>query len=140
MTNNPFFLLILLAIGIGLMVFAYSLFSLAQKKPSGKPDRQHGNPGEAGVCPVCSVRLRTGEQLKSALFPGEKDRLCHIFGCPSCLPFPQEGVTRRCPVCKKKVDAEGYLVARLFQRPGNKRHVHILGCTGCRLTAKPERP
>ena len=31
---------------------------------------------------------------------------------------------------------EGYLVARLFNRADNKKHVHILGCTECRLSSK----
>jgi hypothetical protein len=92
--------------------------------------------GEAGVCPVCSALLLNGAQIKSALFPGDKERMCHIFGCPHCHPYKDDSVARKCPVCKKTVPQEGYLIARLFERPNKKRHVHILGCTVCRVPQK----
>jgi hypothetical protein len=36
-----------------------------------------------------------------------------------------------CPVCGKEVPRDGYVIARMFDKPGRK-HVHVLGCTGCR--------
>ncbi|HKL85263.1 MAG TPA: hypothetical protein VJ861_02900 [Treponemataceae bacterium] len=125
---------VLVIVGTILLVFAYSLFTLpsSRKKPVGTP-RATGNPGESGVCPVCKTILKNKEQLKTALFPGETDRLCHIFGCPTCHPYPEDPSIRKCPVCKKIVPEGSYLIARLFERPGNKRHVHILGCSECRF-------
>ena len=137
MMLGPFYLLFLVFFGIVLFVFAFRIFSVGAKKP--KQDvapRKTGKVGETGVCPVCGTLLTNGAQLKSALYPGDGDRLCHIFGCPSCHPYIEEGIKRVCPVCKKTLPSEGYLIARMFDRPGNKHHVHIIGCTGCRLPKK----
>lgn len=127
-------ILILVLIGTILLVLAYSLFTLPilHKKQKEAP-RARGIPGEAGVCPICQTILKNKEQLKSALFPGDEDRLCHIFGCPTCYPYPEDSSIRKCPVCHKTIPEGEYLIARLFERPGYKRHVHILGCNECRL-------
>lgn len=137
MIPQPFYIIFLIFIGISLLVFAYGLFTVtAKKKPPIKKTPIQGTINEGGVCPICCTRLVDGAQIKSALFPGEKDRICHIFGCPHCHPYKQESINRKCPVCKKPLSQEGYLIARLFDRPNKKRHVHILGCTGCRLPQK----
>ncbi len=44
---------------------------------------------------------------------------------------------RICPVCGRALEPEGWVVARYFERPGlggvpARRHVHVLGCAGCR--------
>jgi len=130
----PVHAVVLLFVGILLFAFAFSLFSAGNKKT--KPRKKlpsYGIAGEKGVCPVCTTVLDIGEQLKSALFPGEGDRVCHIFGCPHCHPYMEQGIRRICPVCKKPVSADGYLVARLFERSNRTKHVHILGCTTCRV-------
>jgi hypothetical protein len=137
MIPSSFYVLFLVFVGIFLLVFAYTLFTTVGKRTEkGKNRLRRGFVGEAGVCPLCETILAKGEQIKSALYPGESDRICHIFGCPHCHPYLEESVTRSCPVCKKPVPQEGYLIARFFERPNNKRHVHILGCTGCRLPPK----
>jgi len=137
MIPTPFYLFFLVLAGIALLVFAYGLFTYPRKRPRIEPaGPAQGKPGESGVCPVCSSRLGGGEQIKSALFPGKADRLCHIFGCPHCHPYKEVSIKRTCPVCKKAIPVEGYLIARLFDRPNNKRHVHILGCTICRFSPK----
>lgn len=134
MLSGYFYLFILVFTGLLLLFFAYGLFSSAHIRDKKKKTAYiRGTIGEKGVCPVCSRILRNGEQIKSALFPGDKERVCHIFGCPHCHPYTEETVQRSCPVCKKTLPAEGYLIARLFERPNNKRHVHILGCTNCRV-------
>lgn len=124
-------------IGISLLIFAYNLFTFSDRKKKQAPKPLiKGIPGSPGVCPLCRTVLSKTEQIKSALFPGQGERICHIFGCPHCHPFDEDDIERICPVCNKKVPAQGYLFARLFERPGNKRHVHILGCTNCRLPKK----
>jgi hypothetical protein len=61
----------------------------------------------------------------------------HILGCPHCWPANASS-TRACPVCGKALDAEGWVVARYFERPASpgrgpeRRHVHVLGCPNCR--------
>ena len=95
-------------------------------------------------CPLCSSVLSLGERVKSSIFPGKGDRIMHIFGCPNCWPGTPS-VPRICPVCGQALDAKGFVIARYFERPGlpgrgpglpgrgpGRRHVHVLGCTGCR--------
>lgn len=133
MIPGPFYILFLVFVGTALLVFAYGLFTTAGARKLEPLGPERGKRGESGVCPVCGRVLKNGEQIKSAVFPGEGERLVHIFGCPHCHPYPEKGIERLCPVCKKTVSAEGYLIARLFERPHKKRHVHILGCLSCRL-------
>lgn len=137
MILSSFYVIFLVFVGILLLVLAYGMFSPSYKKAGQKkPSRQRGKIGDSGVCPVCGTQLVNGAQIKSALFPGKTDRICHIFGCPYCHPFTEESIQRTCPVCHKKVPQEEYLFARLFERPNQKRHVHILGCKNCRLPKK----
>lgn len=94
-------------------------------------------------CPLCGTMLRRGETVHSAVFSGGRavstrsgsaarpaDYLTHIFGCPYCYPANAEHL-RECPVCGKTVPEDGYVIARMFDKPG-KKHVHVLGCTVCR--------
>lgn len=135
MIFSPFVLLALVFIGIALLVFGFNLFVSSAKKPSKRPPKNVGKLGAPGSCPVCGIVLSPGQQIKSAVFPGENDRICHIFGCPNCLPYPDSDVHRFCPVCKKELKPDEYLVARIFDRPGGKKHVHVLGCVNCRMGA-----
>jgi hypothetical protein len=90
-------------------------------------------------CPICHTMLKRGETVHSVVF-GKKneDTIAHIFGCPYC--YPDTGTTARiCPVCMERLPADGYLIARMFERPTKRnegpkttRHVHVLGCTECR--------
>lgn len=129
---SPFYLLLLVFIAIGLFVFGFSLFFSSARQSSKKKLKKVGKPGAPGTCPVCGVVLTPGQQIKSAVFPGGNDRICHIFGCPNCLPYPEPDVRRVCPVCRKDLKPDEYLVARVFYRTSGKNHVHILGCVNCR--------
>lgn len=88
-------------------------------------------------CPLCGSMLRKGETVHSVVFSGgalakgsSEDYLAHLFGCPYCHPANREH-PRTCPVCTKIIPAGGYVIARMFEKPGRK-HVHVLGCTECR--------
>lgn len=92
-------------------------------------------------CPLCGTMLRRGETVHSVVFSGgtkakdpdptrPADYLTHIFGCPYCHPANSKH-PRKCPVCGKIVPDDGYVIARMFDKPG-KKHVHVLGCTNCR--------
>ena len=131
-----------LLIGIALIVFAYSLyisFSIrAKNKPQPKPTKPANQTSTSSsvFCPLCNSALAKGENLSSKVFGPIKDgtdsnQRCTILGCPHCLPYCQNGVKRICPVCKKKVPADGYLIARLFTNTRGKRHVRITACTEC---------
>ena len=109
-----------------------------EKKERLQPRFVRDNEGvsrEKGVgvrtCPVCGEKLAPGALVKSKVYERKaRDKVMHIFGCPFC--WPENTAYRRvCPVCEKVVPRGGYLLARYFEKPGH-RHVHVLGCSGCR--------
>jgi hypothetical protein len=134
-------ILLFVIIGIILFWFGFSLFfgqisffilsGLGRKSHHGRTD---GEPGEPQVCPVCSSRLNKGDLVKSLAFPsltGGRDRLMHIRGCYYCL---YDDLPRRCPVCGIILNDEDYLIARMFERPNRRSHVHVMGCNVCKRT------
>jgi hypothetical protein len=132
--------LIFVIIGVLLLWFGYSLFfgvlngaggGRVPKARGRKRPRETGFPGAPRTCPVCSARLERGERVKSAAFPamGHADRIMHIAGCPYCLEGDRE---RSCPVCGHVLEESEILIARMFERPG-RSHVHVLGCSRCRV-------
>jgi uncharacterized protein with PIN domain len=87
-------------------------------------------------CPLCGTALVKGETVHSHLFPGKPDGMMNIYGCPYCYkehPRAKEraGLKRICPYCKKTLSKDGWVVARVFEKP-EKTHIHVLGCTECR--------
>lgn len=90
-------------------------------------------------CPVCGHLNRKNETVHSVYYSksakGHKlpvDEIhTEIFGCPYCWPANDEH-PRVCPVCKKTLPPDGFLVARTFRKPGQKDHVHVIGCTECK--------
>ncbi|MCL2480141.1 MAG: hypothetical protein FWF38_00365 [Spirochaetaceae bacterium] len=84
-------------------------------------------------CPLCESSLSKEENVKSKTYPaspGSTDTLMDVFGCPKCIP-PLGTEARICPVCKKKIPEDGFVIGRYFVRP-DKKHLHVLGCTLCR--------
>lgn len=133
MKEIPYVLIVLIILIFGFSLFlSFNPFKAKKKGNFVKPDNKPKK-GDAGRCPLCNSALYSGEQLKSTIYTGGKDsdKRCHILGCPHCFPYLERGVERACPVCKKTIPVDGYLIARLFQRDGNKKHVHIVGCTEC---------
>jgi hypothetical protein len=134
-------ILVLVIIGVVLLWFGYTLL-IGQLRGShlGRRGRLQpggdGAPGDPQVCPVCSARLNKGELVKSMAFPsltGGKDRFMHIRGCIYCLDGER---TRTCPVCGAFLLDSDILIARMFERPHRRAHVHVLGCSRCRKTGK----
>jgi len=87
-------------------------------------------------CPICGWTLMPKERVHSILYTSNTDSIMHIFGCPFCYkdhPASKFNKTliRKCPSCKKKLEENEYVIARLFEKPG-KNHVHVLGCYRCR--------
>ena len=125
-------------ISIAFFVFAYSLYTRFTKKKSSKENKKDTSEKiPSGVnCPLCGSILMKGENLSSRIFRPiktgtDEDQRCTILGCPHCLPYCQNGIKRTCPVCKKNVPLDGYLIARLFTYKTGKRHVRITACTEC---------
>jgi hypothetical protein len=115
-------------------------------------------------CPLCGTMLRRGETVHSIVFSGPAhaesidpakasansgrsgavrargatdDYLAHLFGCPYCYPSNADH-PRTCPVCRRTLSTDAYVIARMFEKPGRK-HVHVLGCTECRESRRPGR-
>ncbi len=114
---------------IGLAILVGILLALSLKtKPL--PKTQKAEKFEfTRPCPLCGSSLKKGERVHSVIYPGEADRLIEVFGCKYCYPANNE-IPRFCPVCKKKVKTDGYVVGRMFLKP-EKSHLHINGCTDC---------
>ncbi|GAB1432892.1 hypothetical protein MASR2M29_15170 [Spirochaetota bacterium] len=94
-----------------------------------------GTEREKGVgvrtCPVCNEKLAVGMLVRSKVFTSKSmDKIMQIYGCPYCWPENTQ-YPRLCPVCEKIVPRGGYLIARYFEHP-ERRHVHVLGCSGCK--------
>jgi hypothetical protein len=135
--NDAAQLLFLATVGVFLLWLGYTLFIgrignlNASPRKMGK-DAPEGIPGAPRTCPVCSILLPNGERVRSSAFPamGGSDRLMHISGCPYCMGEKDQR-NRTCPVCRKSLAKQEYLIARIFDKPG-RSHVHVLGCTRCR--------
>ncbi|MDR0289644.1 MAG: hypothetical protein LBI06_01760 [Treponema sp.] len=136
-------MLIFVIIAVALIWFGFTLFAGRFSKLYSdhkfhawlrdKPEKGT-HPNE--TCPICSSRLNRGDLVKTLAFPsitGGKDRLMHIKGCAYCIDGYLE---RKCPVCGTELDITDVLVARIFERPGRKAHVHIAGCNKCRRSGK----
>jgi hypothetical protein len=105
--------------------------------------REHKTPPGAPAarrepCPLCGAPLARGERVKSAVFPGQRDRLTHVFGCPHCYP-PNTRFPRSCPVCRASLAPDAFVTGRFWERmasgnasPRPRSHLHLLGCEACR--------
>jgi len=133
-----FEILTFVTIGVALLWFGYTLFFsigipvLRGHRRRHRRPRGESFPGEPQTCPVCSAKLRDGELVSSLAFPslnGGKDRFMHIRGCVYCLRGDR---ARVCPVCGTVLKADEILISRLFERPGRRSHVHVIGCSRCK--------
>jgi endogenous inhibitor of DNA gyrase (YacG/DUF329 family) len=128
-------LLMIVIVGVALLSFGFTLF-IGQwaKMRSNRDDRSHGekSSNDFQACPICSSKLKRGDLVKTLAFPsitGGKDRLMHIRGCAYCINGRMQ---RNCPICGASLGLEDILVARIFERPHRRAHVHITGCNKCR--------
>ena len=116
------------------LLFAFGFRLRARWSGPQKKEEPAVQAGDPGACPVCATALKGGQKIRSAIFPGGNGRICHIYGCPFCLAQGSPASSRRaCPVCGKKLGADDYLIARVFDRGERRHHVHILGCRHCRM-------
>jgi hypothetical protein len=129
-------LLVIVIVGVALLSFGFTLF-IGQwtKMRLSRPDPHQGSKASSSefqACPICSSKLKKGDLVKTLAFPsitGGKDRLMHVRGCAYCI---NGGKQRNCPVCGASLGLEDILVARIFERPNRRAHVHIIGCNKCR--------
>jgi len=107
-------------------------------RPPGQEDQDSRNP-----CPLCRSLLSRGERVHSVVFSRGEDRLMNIYGCPYCYRDHPAGSRsslkeRYCPSCGTLLKEGSFAVARVFERPGRKPHVHVLGCPVCRRNDRGE--
>jgi len=133
-------ILTLIIIGITLLSFGFNLFIRQWAKLRASSGELQKAREEASsdfqACPICSTKLIKGELVKTLAFPsitGGKDRLMHVRGCAHCI---NGGLERYCPVCGAALGLDDILVARIFERPHRRAHVHITGCNKCRRMGK----
>jgi len=127
-------LLTFVIVGVALLSFGFTLFlgQWARMNPNRNRQTNKKNPNDPQSCPICSSKLKKGDLVKTLAFPsltGGKDRLMHIRGCAFCINGRLE---RHCPVCGTTLDISDILVARIFERPHRRAHVHIMGCNRCK--------
>ncbi len=97
---------------------------------SGAAHSESIDPAKAGEYPAARTATGGGGGNGRARGSATDDYLAHMFGCRYCYPANPEH-PRTCPVCSQEIPADGYVIARMFEKPGRK-HVHVLGCTECR--------
>ena len=129
--------MVIVIVGVALLSFGFTLFigqwtkmRLSRDDLYPKSNKESSNDFQA--CPICSSKLKRGDLVKTLAFPsitGGKDRLMHVRGCAYCI---NGGRKRNCPVCGVSLSLEDILVARIFERPNRRAHVHIIGCNKCR--------
>ena len=134
-------LLTMVTVGASLLWFGYSLlsgqWSGIRLKMKTRPRKQRSgkgsaSPGEPQVCPICCSKLEKDDLVRTLAYPsvsGGRDRLMHIRGCIYCI---EGNLERSCPVCGRPLGDNDILVARMFERPRRRPHVHVLGCSNCR--------
>jgi hypothetical protein len=81
-------------------------------------------------CILCGSLLEKRENIKSKKYETDRDTMVHIFGCPYC--YGDAALRQRtCPVCKKQMRPEGYLIGKMWKTKKGKLHLHVSGCTIC---------
>lgn len=113
-------------------IFWYFKYSINKNKNNRKNENRSGTLQDV-KCPLCGTSLFVGENLISKVYRpmNVPDQLMTISGCPHCYPAQEPGLKRICPVCKKKVEQDQTLTARLFNKSAGKKHVHVIGCSNC---------
>ena len=112
------------------LFFAVKILSAKTDKAAPYTDSKPAAPKTRIPCVLCGAQLEKGEKLHSKEIIREDDSLVHMYGCPHCHGA---GASRpkTCPVCKKPMSAEEYLIGRMWVRKNGKKHLHIAGCTRC---------
>ncbi len=134
--------LVVVAITLFVMYIAFKLCTILDIFGAKSVVRTHSaaQAASGASCPLCGTRLLQGQQLHSRIFGSVKEstegQRCNVMGCPSCYPKLQDAnIKRCCPVCKKPVAQDGYLISRLFTKTKDgKPHVIVTGCINCGRT------
>lgn len=97
------------------------------------PQRGESKPGLPKTripCVLCGAQLEKGEKLHSKEIVRDSDSLVHMYGCPHCHGV-RASRPKTCPVCRKPMGADEYLIGRMWVRKNGKKHLHVAGCMRC---------
>jgi hypothetical protein len=115
-------LALLIFIGISIALLFWMLFSLnirSKTKVEEKP---------RAFCPICKNGLFSGQRIRSDVLEiGKTEVRTTLKGCQHCL---DGNAKRLCPVCKKKLAKNEFIIA--FSDPQvDKKRLSIRGCKTC---------
>ena len=116
-----------------LFMLLYVIRVLFPKKAAGQspfPDAKPSAPKTRIPCVLCGAFLEKGEKLHSKEIVRKDDSIIHMYGCPHCHGT-NASRPRTCPVCKKQMGPEEYLIGRMWVRKNGKKHLHVAGCMRC---------
>ncbi len=130
-------ILIVLFLFISLLFLVFRNFSSKKQESLRGGRKEPEREGHTHPCPLCGKALKRGERVHSVIYSQGEDRLMNIHGCPWCCScHPVESRIplrpRKCPSCGRPLKEGNFAIARVFERPGGKIHVHVLGCPVCR--------
>ncbi|MDA3957157.1 hypothetical protein [Oceanispirochaeta sp.] len=134
----PEILIIILLFTILLALIISSLRSKnTEESPQSDSYSFYDETDDRHPCPLCEQGLNRGERVHSVIYNRGEDKLMNIYGCPWCYSKHPAGYRephreRRCPSCKTLFKEGHFAIARVFERPGRKMHIHVLGCPACR--------
>ena len=117
----------------GILLFsAVILFFLVgtKSKSSQAPQNKFGTSKKKLPCILCSSVLGKGENLKSEKYTIGEDIFVHTFGCPYCYGTKKTR-ERICPVCKRQLKDDEYLLGTMWKQKSGKLHLHVSGCCKC---------
>jgi predicted amidophosphoribosyltransferase len=128
------FVIIVVIMAVFLFIFRNFFFGTVEKKEKVQEPLKKKEP-----CILCGAILTTGETLKSEEYKGEHESMVYVRGCPYCTGVKDDR-ERICPVCKKPVSRDEYLIARMWTKKNGRKHLHVSGCTNCSRLLKNHRP
>jgi predicted nucleic acid-binding Zn ribbon protein len=121
------------AAALGLIaVFFWFVFHLvpAKHSPAAANPEPAVSPGKRIPCILCGAVLARGEKLHSKEIVRDNDSIIHMYGCAYCHGRDSTR-SKTCPVCKKAMGRDEYLIGRMWKRKNGKKHLHISGCIRC---------
>jgi len=86
--------------------------------------------GKRIPCILCGSVLAKGEKLYSKETIREKDSIIHMYGCPHCHG-DRSTEKKICPVCRKPMSSDEYLIGRMWLKKNGRKHLHMSGCVRC---------
>ena len=113
-----------------LLLLTARLFLKASSAPRVIPPPEPATGRKRIPCVLCGALLEKGEKLHSKEIVRKDDSIIHMYGCPHCHGA-RASRTKTCPVCKKPIAPEEFLIGRMWVRKNGKKHLHIAGCMRC---------